>query len=591
MNAPILGAIGSLCTSPPPGKESQAVSQLSDFEKRCIEHYAHDPWFINPSNLASLRCTCGLYYYVDRLLVPIGGGLRDKCLTDAHSSVFAGDGGFAKTQNLLTRLFWWPKMVLSIKHYIKHCSSCHVNKPTNQKPAGLLMPLKIQSRPWGRISMDLITALPQTGNGYTAILVFVDRLSKMSHFVAAKTELAAVQCAASYMHHVIRLHVDDIVSDRDPRFTSKFFSEFCRLTETKQHMSSAFHPQSDGPTERVNLVLEDMLRHYGSLWQDDGDECLDALEFACHNSWHQSVQTTPFKLIYGIRPKSPSSPSDAMKFSSIAGAEVPAANALTKRFESALKDTKECLAAAQDRQKQCADPKRRDVDFSIGGEVLLSTPNLRLKSSLTSAKKLTPEFIGPFKVQRRVNAVAYELVLPVSMKIHNVFHISLLKPYFSDGSYQPLMPTVFDDEHLEYTVERMLDHRDRVYEHKICKEYLVHWEGFGTEHNTREPEAILNNRSDIVSQYWMHRSEKPTSLALPNSQKARERRSEGFLTVIHLLCHSFALLRLLRGICFCKSWAFWQLMLTSELSLLSPDSINLALWIIAHATIYYPHSA
>ena len=118
--------------------------------------------------------------------------------------------------------------------------------------------------------MDLITALPETGNGYTAKLVFVDRLSKMSHFVATKAEFTAVDCAALFRHYVIRLYgyVDDI-SDRDPRFTSKFFTKFCRLTKTKQHMFSAYHPQSDGQTERVSRVLEDMLRHYVSPLHND----------------------------------------------------------------------------------------------------------------------------------------------------------------------------------------------------------------------------------------------------------------------------------------------------------------------------------
>lgn len=174
-------------------------------------------------------------------MVSVGGGLQRECLADAHYSVYAGHGGFAKTQKLLTRHYSWPKMVQIIKDCIKHCSSYQVNKPTNQKRVGLLMPLQIPARPWWSVSMDLITALPETGNDYTSILVFVDRWSKTSHFVATKTELTAVDCAALFRHHVIRLYgfVDDIVSDRDPRFTSKFFSEFCRLTGTKQNMSSA----------------------------------------------------------------------------------------------------------------------------------------------------------------------------------------------------------------------------------------------------------------------------------------------------------------------------------------------------------------
>ena len=132
---------------------------------------------------------------------------------------------------LLTRRVCWPAMVASIKH----CASCQVNKPNNHRPGRLLKPLQISACPSQSVSMDLITALPVTGHGHSAIIVFVDRLSKMAHFTSKKTELNAVDCAAHFMHHVVRLHgcIDDIASDRDPRFTSKFFAEFCRLSGTQ----------------------------------------------------------------------------------------------------------------------------------------------------------------------------------------------------------------------------------------------------------------------------------------------------------------------------------------------------------------------
>ena len=250
-----------------------------------------------------------------------------------------------------------------------------------------------------------------------------------------------------------------------------------------------------------------MLRHYVSPFHNDWDEYLDALEFAYNNSWHQSIQTSPFKLIYGVHPKSPT---EAVKLSCPTGTEVPAAKDLAEGFELAIKDAKACLAAAQSRQKQYADSKRRDVDFSIGGEVLLATQKLRLKTSSTNARKLLLKFVGPCKVLKRVNPVAYKLELPESMKIHNVFHSSLLEPYYSDGSYQPPAPTVSDDEHVEYTVERILDHGDRIFKRKIRKEYLVHWTGLRPENNTWEPEAYLANCADKLSQYWLQRSGQPT---------------------------------------------------------------------------------
>ena len=136
-----------------------------------------------------------------------------------------------------------------------------------------------------------------------------------------------------------------------------------------------------------------------------------------------------------------------------------------------MAQAKSCLAAAQSRQKAYADSKRRDVSFSVGEEILLATKNLKLKVVAANARKLLPKFNGPFTVAKRVNPVAYELELPETMKVHNVFHVSLLRPYISSGSYQPPAPTVFEDDHLENTVEMILDHKDTPYRGKTCRHY------------------------------------------------------------------------------------------------------------------------
>ena len=164
------------------------------------------------------------------------------------------------------------------------------------------------------------------------------------------------------------------MSDRDPHFTSNFFKGFCKLAGVHQSMSSAFHPQADGQTERVNRVLEDMLRHYVGPLQDDWDTYLDSLESAYNSSWHESLGTSPFKLLCGRNPQSPGQATHLSTAQAVPS-KIPAAADFLQRRGFALVQARKCLPAARDRQKKYAGTDRRDVDFEEGEEVLLSTQN------------------------------------------------------------------------------------------------------------------------------------------------------------------------------------------------------------------------
>src|SRR4051812_24526769 len=145
-----------------------------------------------------------------------------------------------------------------IKNFVKSCEQCQRNKSSNQKPAGLLQPLELPTRNWQQVSMDLIVALPKTKAGLDAIVVFVDRLSKMVHFAAVKTSITAPELAKVFFDNIFKLHgmPRAIVSDRDPRFTSLFWKALFKCMGTKLSMSTAFHPETDGQTERSNKTLE-----------------------------------------------------------------------------------------------------------------------------------------------------------------------------------------------------------------------------------------------------------------------------------------------------------------------------------------------
>ena len=374
---------------------SDTPAPLTDFEKSCAAEYANDPYFAQQYNLAFLTSLRGLYHKDSRLAVPDASDLGQICLRHAHTSPYAGHGSFAKTRKLLMRSFWRPKLDSSVDTFLKHCLPCQGNKPGNQLPAGLLKPLPVPSRPWQSVGMDLITSLPATTRGHTAILVFVDRSSKTGHFVAVTDTISAKDTASLMRQHILCLHGChlELVTDRDPRFTSKIFTEFCSLVGMKQSVSSALHPQSDGQTERLKRVLEDMLRNYVNPMQDDWDDYLDAVEVAYNNSWHQSLNISPFGLIHGRNPRTPGE-AELLSSDKAHDAHNPAAAQVSLGFDVAFAKPEPVFL--QPRPKEYADSKRRDFAFKVGDDILLSTTNLQLRVAASSARKLLPKHVGPF---------------------------------------------------------------------------------------------------------------------------------------------------------------------------------------------------
>jgi hypothetical protein len=281
--------------------------------------------------------------------------------------------------------------------------------------------------------------------------VVVDRLTKMTRFVATTTDVSARETARLFLDEVFRVFgmPHELITDRDPRFTGKFFAELCRLLGIKQCLSTAYHPQSDGQTERMNRVLEDMLRHYVNPQGTDWDEYLPAVEFAVNSAWQESVRAAPFFLNLGRHPRGPTGPRVV--------SSVPNAREMRIRLQEAQRDARACLLAAQSRQKAYADKHRQDLEFEVGDKVLLSTQHAKL--SAIGCKKLLPKRIGPFKVLARVGAVAYRLELPPHLKWHGVFHVSLLRPYRDSGTMTPPpLPEVIEGE-VEYVVESILNRR------------------------------------------------------------------------------------------------------------------------------------
>lgn len=377
-----------------------------------------------------------------------------------------------------------------VETYVQNCHECQTNKPSNKKPAGLLQPLPIPDSKWESIGMDFITQLPCTKQEHDSILVAIDRLSKLVHLIPTRCDVDAAEVAQLFVQHVAKHHglPKSIVSDRDVKFTSKFWQAVLQLWGIKSLMSTAFHPQSNAQTERVNRVLEEYLRHFVSPKQDNWDELLPVAEFAINNSFQESIGMTPFYMTYGYHPTSPLTVQVESPDSN-----VPAATDFVSNIEAAVKQAKELWHKAQQRQKATADADRSDVELEVGQQVLLSTENIRLKSPGT--QKLLPRYVGPFAVKARKGSVTYELELPSSLRVHPVFHVSLLKPYKSDGSVQPPpLPLSVDETGPLFEVETVLKYRTKT------QRYLIQWKGYGKEHNTWEPERNIN--AAALQSFW-----------------------------------------------------------------------------------------
>jgi hypothetical protein len=367
-----------------------------------------------------------------RLCVPNIATLKEDIMQEAHRSKFTIHPGGMKMYKDLKKNYWWNNMKRDIAAYVSRCLTCQMVKAEHLRKGGLLQPLKIPEWKWEHITMDFITGLPRTQKANDAIWVIVDRLTKSAHFLPIKITDSIDVLSKLYLREVVRLHgvPVSIVSDRDARFTSRFWVSLQTAMKTKLNMSTAFHPQTDGQTERVNQVIEDMLRScildFGGSWEDH----LYLIEFAYNNSYHSSIGMAPFEALYGRPCRTP------ICWAEVGEAILPGPD-IIKQSAEVITLIKERLKTAQSRQKSYADRHRRRVEFQDGDRVLLKVSPMRgvIRFGKKIAK-LSPRFIGPFEIIEKVGDLAYRLDLPQNLSnVHNVFHVSMLREYKPDNSH------------------------------------------------------------------------------------------------------------------------------------------------------------
>lgn len=501
---------------PPPPMSINGLDLQSDsgLRQRLIDGYQEDARlaFIYQSCLggkspASYFLHNGLLYvkrHGDSLLcIPKSSDLRFLLLHDVHDAAIAGHLGFDKTYAALRRFAFWPRMSVDTRQYVESCSSCQRNKAVRRLPAGLLRPLEIPEQRWNTVSMDFVVKLPMTARKFDAITVFVDKLSKQVHFAPSRTTDTAVEVANCFFSNVFRLHgmPSTIVSDRDTKFTSTFWRRLQERLGTKLAMSSSFHPQTDGQSERAIQTLKTMLRGLVNHKQDDWDLYLPAAEFAYNNAVHSSTGVSPFFLNHGFHPRVPASllapvipsSSSSLDFDSFVSAQ-----------QSALADARKSLLEAQAQQIKHADAHRRPHSYKVGDQVLLSTEHITTAyDSTRPAASLQARFFGPFTLLQQRSPVSFQVELPPTMRIHDVFHVDRFKPFISSPeslgrrSLPPPEPEVINGE-VEYEVEAILAHRSR----RRRMEFLVKWAGYdAAKDSTWEPLKALTNSPTILHKY------------------------------------------------------------------------------------------
>ncbi|CAL2238784.1 unnamed protein product [Prunus armeniaca] len=400
-----------------------------------------------------------------RLCVPKNDDLKREIMKEAHCSTYSMHPGSTKMYRTLRDYYLWPHMKGDIAKYVSRCLIFQQVKAECQKPSGLMQPLPIPEWKWEHITMDFVFKLPRTFKGHDGIWVIVDRLTKSAHFLPIKETYSLSMLVKLFVDEIVRLHGApvSIVSDRDARFTSHFWKCLHEAMSTKLQFSTAFHPQTDGQSERTIQTLEDML------------------------SYHSSIEMAPNEALYGRQCRTP------ICWNEVGDKKVEKVDSIRATTEK-VKMIREKLKIAQDRQKSYADKRSKDLEFAVGDWVFLKLSPWKGLMRFGKRGKFSPRYIGPYEITERIGPVAYRLALPTELsRIHDVFHVSMLRKYMPDPSHVLEHQPVELREDLTYEGQpvQILDRKEQRLRSKSVHVVKVLWRSQTIEEATWEPEAQM----------------------------------------------------------------------------------------------------
>ncbi|KAL8121324.1 hypothetical protein AgCh_018164 [Apium graveolens] len=434
--------------------------ELLEKIRRCQEEVmSHERDSLTGEEIGSQKDDKGILRFSSRIWIPNIAELKDEILRDTHNSRYSIHPGSTKMYRDLRENFWWPSMKKEIVEWV---------------------------------TMDFVVGLPRTRANHDAIWVIIDRLTKSAHFLPINERFSMDKLVRLYLKEIVTRHgvPVSIVLDRDPRFNSRFWRSFQDCLGTKLNMSTAYHPQTDGQSERTIQTIEDMLRVCALDFEGSWDEHLPLVEFSYNNSYHASIGMPPYEALYGRRCRSPICWEEVGE-RKILGPE------LIQQMKEKIELIRKRLTAAQDRQRKYADPVRKDMEFEVGEAVLLKVSPWKGLSRFGKKGKLSPRYVGPFEILKRVGKVAYELALPPHMQhIHNVFHVSMLKRYSPDSNHVIEYDPIEIQPDLSFVEQpvQILDKKERVLRNKFVSLVRVLWRNPKVEESTRELESEMQSK-------------------------------------------------------------------------------------------------
>ncbi|KAL4320065.1 hypothetical protein GQ457_18G005740 [Hibiscus cannabinus] len=392
----------------------------------------------------------GVLCFKDRIVVPDDGELRQTILTKAHSSPFSMHPGSTKMYRDLKGEYYWVGLKKDVAEFVSKCMVCQRVKAEHQLPSGIFATIEDSGMEMGEDHYRLCNGV--------AVDTFEEEL-----------------CLgySGPIHQVVHGVPKSIVSDRDPKFTSKFWESLHTTLGSRLNFSTSYHPQTDGQSERVIHVLEDMLRCCIIDFQGTWEKQLSLVEFAYKNSYQASIQMVPYEALYGRRCRTPGA---------------------TEK----VKLISERLKVASDRQKSYADLKRREVEYAVGDRVFLKVSPWKKVMRFGRKGKLSPRYIGTYEIVERVGPFAYRLLLPPELeRIHDVFHVSMLRKYRSDPSHVMPVEEIELNPDLSYDGEPMeiLASDSKVLRGRTIELAKVKWRHRGVE------EATWERKDDMEDQY------------------------------------------------------------------------------------------
>ena len=470
-------------------KDKEIIKVVEEMKKAEVKMLRDKEWQIEE----------GLVLKEGRVYVPKDEKLRVEIIRLHHDTPMAGHGEQWKTIELVTRNYWWPGMTKEVKRYVEGYDQCQRMKNRAEMPVGKLKPNQISEKLWQHISVDFITKLP-VSKGHDLILAVCDRFSKMSHFVATTEKTIVEGLARMFRDNVWKLHglLESMISDRGPQFVVGLTRELNKMLGIETKLSTAYHPETDSQTERINQELEQYLRMYVNHRQNNWAEWLAMAEFAFNNKMHTATKMSLFQVNYGREPR--------MGFDIRKKGKNEKAEEFVKEMKERHEKARAALVKLQEEMKRQADRNRKEVEeYRVGDKVLISIKDFSKELMKRATKKLTEKFIGPYVVRKIVSENAVELELPALLRIHLVVNVRRIVKYREQVERQKkiLPPPVEVASKKGYEVEEILDRQER----RDKTKYLVKWKGYTAEENTWEGLENLKNAGEKIKEFEKGRFE------------------------------------------------------------------------------------